>query len=80
MWARLSLYEKAKIIGSILYVIIFGYKVSPEEIEKLKGGDYLTEMMEQMAKSFPGTLETIVHERDLYLANWLSFILKFLSV
>ena len=68
-WARLSRYEKVKIFGAIVYVLVFGTKISAEDVEKLKNGDMLTEMMEEMAAKFPGTLETIVHERDLYLTG-----------
>jgi len=68
-WARLSSWEKLKIFCAILYVVTIGTKISAEDVEKLKNGDIMTEMMEEMAEKFPGTLETIVHERDLYLTG-----------
>lgn len=63
------MYEKLKIFCAVLYILVFGAKIDEEQVEKLKNGDIMTEMMEEMAKYFPGTLETIVHERDLYLTG-----------
>jgi len=68
-WANLSSYEKLKIFCAIVYVLVMGPTIDAEEVEKLKNGDIMTEMMEEMAQKFPGTLETIVYERDRFLTG-----------
>ena len=69
-WAALSLWEKLKLIGLVTYALTTGQRVSAEEIEQIKNSDMMSEMMAEMARSFPAALETIVHERDRYLAAW----------
>jgi len=68
-WAKLGVFEKLKMFVGIVYVLLVGFKISEEDIEKLKSGDIISEMMEEMAHHYPATLETIVKERDLYLAS-----------
>lgn len=68
-WARLSFWEKTKILFTCLYVLVVGMKIDAEEVEKIKNGDFITEMVEELASKYPGTTETIINERDKFLTG-----------
>merc|ERR1711943_23725 len=46
-----------------------GMKIDAEEVEKIKNGDFITEMVEELASKYPGTTETIINERDKFLTG-----------
>jgi pheromone shutdown protein TraB len=68
-WAALSLWEQVKLVAVVFYVLVVGYKISEEEVEDIKNADIMSEMMQELALSYPATTETILHERDRYLAK-----------
>ncbi|OVA11162.1 SWAP/Surp [Macleaya cordata] len=72
-WAKMTMWHKVKFIYSIVFQAIF--LPSPEDLNKLlkemDDVDMLTLVIQEMSKAFPSLMETLVHERDLYMASTL---------
>ena len=67
-WSRSSLWNKNKLLASLISSIFTKEKLSEEEIEKLKKKSALQDMMEELAKYLPSVKEVLIDERDRYLA------------
>ncbi len=67
-WARCGLWDKAKLMSSLVSGAVSNEKLSPEEIERLKEGSELDEMMGELASYLPKVKEVLIDERDRYLA------------
>ncbi|MFA7167342.1 MAG: TraB/GumN family protein [Sphaerochaetaceae bacterium] len=68
-WRKSSLWNKGKLMGSLLGAVFSNEKVSTEELEKLKQGDTMQSMMQEMAKELPQVKSVLIDERDRYLAT-----------
>ncbi|XP_010484858.1 PREDICTED: traB domain-containing protein-like [Camelina sativa] len=70
-WAKMPLWHKVKFLYSILFQAVF--LPSAEELEKMLKDmddvDMLTLVIQEMSKEFPTLMDTIVHERDQYMAS-----------
>jgi len=67
-WARCSLWSKTKLLASLLSGAVTTEKMSTEEIEGLKNHNELDSMMAELADYLPSVKETLIDERDRYLA------------
>ena len=67
-WARCGFWSKAKLLASLLTGAFETEKMKPEEIEKLKSHNELDSMMSELADYLPKVKETLIDERDQYLA------------
>ncbi|MDR2134014.1 MAG: TraB/GumN family protein [Treponema sp.] len=67
-WARCGLWSKCKLLASLLSSAFTTEKLSAEEIENLKKHSELDGMMSELADYLPGVKETLIDERDRYLA------------
>ena len=69
-WGGLGFWHKLKLMGS-LFDSAFGVeeKMNEEELERLKEGDVLNEMLEDMGRTFPSIRERLIFERDLWLMD-----------
>ncbi|MDR1575732.1 MAG: TraB/GumN family protein [Treponema sp.] len=67
-WARCGLWSKCKLLASLFSSAFTTEKLSPEEIENLKNRSELDGMMSELAGYLPGVKETLIDERDRYLA------------
>ena len=67
-WARCGLWSKCKLLASLFSSAFTTEKLSPEEIENLKNHSELDGMMSELAAYLPGVKETLIDERDRYLA------------
>ncbi|MFP4268793.1 MAG: TraB/GumN family protein [Spirochaetaceae bacterium] len=67
-WVHSSLWNKMKMIASLLASIFSNEKLSEEEIEELKQKNALQDMMEELADYLPSVKEVLIDERDRYLA------------
>ncbi|MDR2149596.1 MAG: TraB/GumN family protein [Spirochaetaceae bacterium] len=67
-WARCNLWNKCKLLASLLSSAFSTEKTSEEEIEKLKNGNELDSMMHELAEYLPPVKDTLIDERDRYLA------------
>jgi len=67
-WARCGLWNKAKLLASLLGSAFTTEKLSEGEIENLKNRSELDGMMDDLAGYLPQVKETLIDERDRYLA------------
>lgn len=73
-WARCGLWSKCKLLATLLASAFSTEKLKPEEIENLKNASELDGMMSELAEYLPSVKETLIDERDRYLAAkiWLA--------
>jgi pheromone shutdown-related protein TraB len=68
-WARCGLWSKSKLLASLLASAFTTEKLSEQEIENLKNSNELDGMMGELASYLPSVKETLIDERDRYLAS-----------
>jgi pheromone shutdown-related protein TraB len=68
-WAGSNLWNKSKLLATLLASTMSNEKLSSEEIEKLKDKSVLDEMMGQLASYLPSVKEVLIDERDRFLAT-----------
>lgn len=66
--SRLGFWGRAKLGGGLMAALFADEEVGPEEIEKLKQGDMLESSFGEFAADSPVLYETIIAERDRYMA------------
>jgi pheromone shutdown-related protein TraB len=67
-WASCGLWSKCKLLAALLSSAFVTEKLSADEIENLKNSNELDGMMQELAGYLPAVKETLIDERDLYLA------------
>ena len=67
-WAGCGLWNKSKLLATLLASAFTTEKLSAEEIENLKNSSELDGMMGELAAYLPEVKETLIDERDEYLA------------
>jgi pheromone shutdown-related protein TraB len=67
-WAGCGLWSTSKLLSALLASAFTTEKLSAEEIENLKTRSELDGMMEELADYLPEVKETLINERDQYLA------------
>jgi pheromone shutdown-related protein TraB len=68
VWAGCGLWQKCKLLASLIASAFTTEKLSAEEIENLKKRNELDSMMNELADYLPEVKETLIDERDHYLA------------
>lgn len=68
-WAKSSLWNKCKLLATLISAVFSKEKISEEELEELKHEETLESMMKEMAKELPTVKEVLIDERDQYLAS-----------
>ena len=68
-WKLLSLKEKFKLFGGIVAGIFETDDIDEEFIEKLKGSDMLSEVINEVSREAPTIKKVLIDERDKYMAN-----------
>ena len=69
VWKKLNLWGKIRILFMLIFSMFSKEKISEEEIERLKSEDILTAALSELARSFPRLKNTLIDERDQYLAE-----------
>ncbi|TFG81745.1 MAG: TraB/GumN family protein [Spirochaetales bacterium] len=67
-WGKSNLWNKSKLLAQLLASAFSTEKPDAAEIEKLKQRSELDEMMAELAAYLPSVKETLIDERDRYLA------------
>jgi pheromone shutdown-related protein TraB len=67
-WARCGFMSKCKLLATLLSGAFSSDKLSEQEIEDLKNRSELDGMMAELAAYLPAVKETLIDERDRYLA------------
>ena len=68
-WAKSSLWNKCKLLSSLISAAFSDEKITEEDIEELKKQDTLESMLNEIAKELPTVKEVLIDERDRYLAT-----------
>lgn len=70
-WSNLGFWSGIKLVASLAYEGVLGEteELGEEEIERLKTADVLEEAMQDFAKAMPQVRESLIDERDRYLAS-----------
>ncbi|KAK7312731.1 hypothetical protein VNO77_36821 [Canavalia gladiata] len=72
-WSKMPLWHKTKLLYSLLFQAVF--LPSSDDLTKMlkemDNSDMLTLVIQEMSKEFPTLMETLVHERDQYMASTL---------
>ena len=68
-WANCGLWNKSKLLAALLTSAFSNEKLSSQEIEDLKKRSELDGMMAELASYLPEVKETLIDERDQYLAS-----------
>ncbi|GAB1481969.1 TraB/GumN family protein [Treponema sp.] len=67
-WARCGFWSKSKLLAALLSSALSTEKLGEKEIEALKNKSELDGMMGELAEYLPSVKETLIDERDRYLA------------
>ena len=68
-WAKSSLWNKCKLLATLISAAFSNEEISPEELEELKKQETLEGMLNEVAKELPSVKEVLIDERDTYLAS-----------
>jgi len=68
-WARSNLWNRTKLMASLISSAFSNEKLTEDEIEKLKEKNELEQMMTELAEYLPSVKEVLIDERDRYLAS-----------
>lgn len=68
IWRKHNLWQKSKLIASIVMSVFDDEEISEEELENLKQSELLESALQEVQKGFPVVAEVLIHERDQYLA------------
>jgi pheromone shutdown-related protein TraB len=69
IWRKLTLFEKAKLIASLVFSFDEDKEVSEQDLKELMQSDMLESVIASMKKQFPKIGEILIHERDQFLAS-----------
>ncbi|HEX2944672.1 MAG TPA: TraB/GumN family protein [Clostridia bacterium] len=69
IWRKLNLWEKGKLLFSLVFSFDDDTKVSDKDLQELLKEDMLESALNDMRKQFPKIGEILVSERDQYLAS-----------
>ncbi len=69
IWRKLGLWEKAKLLVSIVSSVFDDEELTEEDLQKLKEADALETALQEVGKEFPVVKEVLVDERDQYLSR-----------
>ncbi len=69
IWYNLGLWEKCKLLATIIFSIFDDEDISEEDLDNLKRSDVLDAAMNEIGKEFPNVKRILVDERDMYLAQ-----------
>jgi len=67
-WSNCGLWQKSKLLASLLSSAFTTEKLDAQEIENLKNRSELDGMMNELSSYLPEVKETLIDERDQYLA------------
>ncbi len=71
-WRKMGFWGKFKLVPETIVSIVLSEEISEEEIEKLKRQDALELALRTFGEKLPEVKETLIDERDLYLAGKIS--------
>ncbi|MBQ0072024.1 MAG: TraB family protein, partial [Spirochaetales bacterium] len=68
-WYKSSLWNKCKLLATLISAAFSDEEISEEELAELKNEETLESMLKEVAKELPSVKEVLIDERDRYLAT-----------
>ena len=68
-WGKSSLWNKCKLLATLVSAAFSNEEISEEELAELKNEETLEAMLKEVAKELPSVKEVLIDERDRYLAS-----------
>ncbi len=68
MWKKMGFLEKLKVFGA-LFLGLFGVGTKKVEVDKITKDETVNYLMDELRNFSPSVAETIIDERDAYIAN-----------
>ncbi len=68
-WARLGFWNKSKMLFQLMASLFVGEEIDEETVEQLKEEEKLGDILRLLADELPSLKETLIDERDVYLAQ-----------
>ncbi|MGL1901404.1 MAG: TraB/GumN family protein [Fibrobacterales bacterium] len=68
-WTKTPLYKKGMLLASIFGSLFEKAEISEDKLRELRQSDAMSEMMKEMGDALPTVKETLIDERDEYLAE-----------
>jgi pheromone shutdown-related protein TraB len=68
-WAALSFWKKAMLAGALVESLFARPEMSEDDLRDLRERDVMTQLLEELARAFPGLKRVLIDERDAYLAE-----------
>ena len=68
-WGKSSLWNKCKLLATLVSAAFSKEEISEEELAELKNEETLESMLKEVAKELPSVKEVLIDERDRYLAT-----------
>lgn len=69
IWGNIGFFGKVKLLFNAIMGALTDEDISEDELQNLKSGDMLSNMLSELSEAFPQLSEPLLHERDLYLAQ-----------
>lgn len=69
VWGSLSLWKKAVLLSTLLASVFERPELDESELRRIREQDVLSELMKELGQALPGLVETLIYERDRYLAR-----------
>jgi len=71
-WRKMRFFNKVKLMSEMFLSLFMTEEITEEDIEKLKEHDVLDMTLRQLGKKMPDLKNTLIDERDQYLAHSIS--------
>ena len=68
-WAMSSLWNKCKLLATLISAAFSDEEIKPEDLEDLKKQESMEGMLNEVAKELPSVKKVLIDERDIYLAT-----------
>lgn len=68
-WANLGFFSMIKVVSAMFAGLFTSEKIDEAELERLKTSDVMDEMLREFSKELPEVQQSLIDERDKYLAQ-----------
>lgn len=69
VWGSLSFWNKSKLLATLGAGIFESPEIDEDTLRRIREQDVLSELMKELAEALPGLVETLIYERDRFLAR-----------
>lgn len=69
VWGSLTFWNKSKLLATLGAGIFESPEIDEDALRRIREQDVLSELMKELAEALPGLVETLIYERDRFLAR-----------